>query len=269
MDDDLEDINPSPLTPSTVSDDRITAVLDPTTLILDAPGTKERFNCYHWGKRKAWSHLRPLVSPNIMSAPAMEVGQLGCRVEIHFELPLERARANPARRRLSRGRVLSSMDKGWFLPDHRPHNAPRAWGILNARQDIQGHLAGLYRGHGPAKISVRNRAGLPAPELRAAITQALEGAVQAPAVEVRVRGYGAELGQPANDYATMGPVRNSTLTGMGVGRSHPYPPKPAHAPPTASHRWHRTGGEAGPRRPGGRSGTADGTPSPESNGAAA
>ena len=45
MDDNREDINPSLLSPSTVSDVRITALLDPTIPILDALRTKERFDC--------------------------------------------------------------------------------------------------------------------------------------------------------------------------------------------------------------------------------
>ena len=36
-----------------------------------------------------------------------------------------------------------------------------------------------------------------------AIAKALDGAANAPAVEVRVRGYAAALGQPADDYAAL------------------------------------------------------------------
>ena len=90
------------------------------------------------------------------------------------------------------------------VPPSAGDSHPRTWTLLNGNADVEGHLTGFYHGDGPAKIGVRTwGGGWAPPELRAAIAKALGGGVLVPAVEVQMRGYGAALGQPADDYAAL------------------------------------------------------------------
>ena len=208
----LPDVDPAPLdpVPATV---RVVCVLDPAVL---ADADMRRLHVGAFGKDHAWRHLRPLMGAALPHPPPMQAAIGGSMVEVSTDPPSSVA---PLVMRAS-GKDRGVHFRPWIVtgaacqhpgyvlwfkqPPERRGPSPEVWKTLAEDGELRSMFAGLVHGGAPGNAAVRVWGAKPAdPKVVAHIANLMGAPAPAQTTSVRVRGYPAQLGLAADEYAQL------------------------------------------------------------------